>query len=177
MHRTRSQRGFTLIEVMVALLIFSVGLMGMAGLMVLSVKTNQSAYLRTQASFLAQSMADRIMVNRALVTSYVGTYNASTAAASDPCTSGATCSPAQMVLRDQALWSQQMVAFLPNPTARVACNGAVLGNAAQAGASPFNGLCTLTIEWDESTLTRGTLSATPAAATANRQMFAWVFQP
>jgi len=53
-------RGFTLLEVLIALLIFSLGMLGLAGLMVVSVKTNQSAYQRTQASFLAQSMADRI---------------------------------------------------------------------------------------------------------------------
>ena len=41
--------GFTLLEVLVAVLIFSLGLVGLAGLMVISVKTNQSAYLRTQA--------------------------------------------------------------------------------------------------------------------------------
>lgn len=176
MKQTRLQRGFTLIEVMVALLIFSLGLMGMAGLMVLSVKTNQSAYLRTQASFLAQSMADRMRVNRSQIAAYVGTYNSGTAG-SDPCASGAACPPAQMVLRDRAVWSQQMITFLPNPTATIACNGAVLGTAAQAGASPYNGLCTLNIEWDESTLARGTLAATPAAAAPNRQTFAWVFQP
>ena len=48
-----ARRGFTLLEVLIALLVFSLGLLGLAGLMVVSVKTNQSAYLRTQASFLA----------------------------------------------------------------------------------------------------------------------------
>ena len=46
-------RGFTILEVLIALLVFSLGLLGMAGLLVISVKTNHSAYLRTQASFMA----------------------------------------------------------------------------------------------------------------------------
>lgn len=176
MIKNRIQRGFTLIEVMIALLIFSIGLMGMAALMVLSVKTNQSAYLRTQASFLAQSMADRMRVNLGQIGSYVGSYSSATAG-TDPCASGITCSPAQMVARDRAVWSQQLVDSLPNPTAVIACNGAPLGGAAHVGAAPYNGLCTLTISWDEATLRRGELSAAPSAATADLQTFAWVFQP
>ena len=88
MNRMNLQRGFTLIEVMIALLIFSLGLMGMAGLMVLSVKTNQSSYLRTQASFLAQSMADRMRANMGQINAYNGTYDATTTG-TDPCASGA----------------------------------------------------------------------------------------
>lgn len=174
--RRRSVRGFTLIEVMIALLIFSLGLMGMAGLMVLSVKTNHSAYLRTQASFLAQSLADRMRANMGLINSYNGAYSASTAG-SDPCASGAACSPAQVVTRDRALWSRQLVDSLPNASANVACGGAVLGGSTHAGAAPYNGLCTLTIRWDEATLRRGVLSNSPAAAAADPQTFAWVFQP
>lgn len=176
MNAKRKTRGFSLIEVMVALLIFSIGLMGMAGLMVLSVKTNQSAFLRTQASFLAQAMADRMRSNMGLINSYNGSYSAATAGA-DPCAGGAVCAPADMVARDQAVWSQQLVDSLPNPTATVGCAGAVLGTPAHLGASPYSGLCTLTIQWDEATLRRGVQSAAPAAATADIQTFAWVFQP
>ncbi len=52
MQMTTRHRGFTLLEVLIALLVFSLGLLGMAGLLIVSVKTNHSAYLRTQASFL-----------------------------------------------------------------------------------------------------------------------------
>ena len=61
--RNRSIRGFTLLEVLVAVLIFSLGLMGLAGLLAVSVKTNHAAYMRTQATFLAQGMADRMRAN------------------------------------------------------------------------------------------------------------------
>lgn len=170
------QRGFTLIETMIALLIFSIGLMGMAALMVLSVKTNQSAYLRTQASFLAQSMADRMRANTSLINSYNGSYSYATAGASDSC-AAAACSPLAMVDRDRAVWSQQLIDSLPNPTAVVACNGGVLGTALHAGAAPFSGLCSLTISWNEATLRRGELGAAPEDAVADMQTFAWVFQP
>ena len=175
MFKIKHQTGFTLIEVMIAILIFSVGLMGMAALMVLSVKTNQSAYLRTQASFLAQGFADRMRANMSQIPSYNGTYDASTIGP-DPCSGGIACIPTEVVNRDRALWSQQLVNSLPNPTATVACVGALLGFPGQP-TTPFSGQCTLTIQWDEATLARGTLSATPGTAAANLQTFAWVFQP
>lgn len=170
------QRGFTLIEALIALLIFSVGLIGMAALMVISVKTNQSAYLRTQASFLAQSMADRMRANMGLINSYEGSFSVATAG-TDPCASGAVCAPATMVTRDIAVWSRQLADSLPNPTAVIDCTGNVMGGAVHAGAAPYNGLCTLTITWDEATLQRAQLGTTTAAATPNLQTFAWVFQP
>ncbi|MGE4070094.1 MAG: type IV pilus modification protein PilV [Lysobacterales bacterium] len=176
MNSENRQRGFTLIEVLIALLIFSLGMMGMAALMIVSVKTNQSAFLRTQASFLAQSMADRMRGNMGQILAYNGTYDAASAG-SDPCASGAVCTPANLVNRDRALWSQQLITSLPNPTAVVACDGFTLGTIDQLGSAPFNGLCTLTIQWDEATLARGTNSATPGTATPDIQTFAWVFQP
>ncbi len=56
-------RGFSLVEVMVALLILSVGLLGLAGLQVLGLKHTGNAYFRTQATLLASEMAERIHAN------------------------------------------------------------------------------------------------------------------
>ena len=44
-----SQRGFTLIEVMVAMLIVSVGILGVAGIQLVSLQQNQSAMLNSEA--------------------------------------------------------------------------------------------------------------------------------
>ena len=164
----RFDRGFTLLEVLIALLIFSLGLLGMAGLMVLSVKTNQSAFLRTQATFLAQAMMDRIRANVSQVPAYAISYPV---VGSDPCAAGASCGPAQIAAHDIALWSTQLTDSLPNASAQIACNGTQLGTGIQLGASPFNGQCTMTISWSEATLDRASTS-TPAT-----QTFAWVFQP
>ena len=82
----RHTNGFTLLEVLIALLIFSLGLMGLAGLLVVSVQTNHSAYLRTQASFLAQTMADRMRANILGVwnSNYAGTFDSTTVGSTAP---------------------------------------------------------------------------------------------
>ena len=165
-----ARRGFTLLEVLIALLVFSLGLLGLAGLMVVSVKTNQSAYLRTQASFLAQGMADRMRANLGQINEYNGDYDASTAG-SEACASTA-CDPAALVERDKAVWSTQLVQMLPSPTANINCTGSSLGGAAAAGAATYNGTCTFLIQWAEANLDRTSDATAPPT-----QTFAWVFQP
>jgi len=160
-------RGFTLLEVLIALLIFSLGMLGLAGLMVVSVKTNQSAYQRTQASFLAQSMADRMRANISKVNDYNGDYDSSTAGAS----TCSACDPDQLLERDRAIWSQQLIESLPtNTTANINCDGTVIP--ASSGAGTYDGTCEFTIKWTEANLEQ-TNSATPPPP----QTFAWVFQP
>ena len=51
-------RGFTLVEVMVSLVVLSLGLLGVAKMVMLSSHSNDSAYLRTQATALAYEMLD-----------------------------------------------------------------------------------------------------------------------
>jgi type IV pilus assembly protein PilV len=55
--------GFTLLEVLVAVLVLSFGLLGIAGLLLATVQNNTVAAQRTTATFLAQDMADRIRSN------------------------------------------------------------------------------------------------------------------
>lgn len=57
-------RGFTLLEVLVAILVLSIGLLGLAGLMASSLKNSHSAYQRTQATWLAYDALDRMRANR-----------------------------------------------------------------------------------------------------------------
>jgi type IV pilus assembly protein PilV len=52
--------GFTLVEVLVAALVLAVGLLGLAGLQLASMKSNHSAYLRSQATVAAYDLLDRM---------------------------------------------------------------------------------------------------------------------
>ena len=167
--RSKASKGFTLIEVLIALVIFTIGLMGLAAMMVTSVKTNHSSYLRTQAGHLAQAMADRMRSNLGQVNAYNGSYNPLIGVA-NPCGSTAPCPPVQLVQRDLSVWLGQIRALLPNPAAQIECNVVTLGAGVQIGAAPYNGVCTIWLRWDESSLREG-------AATRDRMEFAWVFQP
>lgn len=111
MYKTRhSQRGFTLLEVLVALVILSIGLIGLAGLQSASLKQNYNAYLRSQATALAYNMADRVRANSLGASS--GSYNNPTATQDSSC-SGSGCAEANMAQNDFFEWSADVAALLP----------------------------------------------------------------
>lgn len=62
--RPARHAGMTLIEVLVTLVIISVGLLGVAALQITTVRNNQDAYVRSQAAMLASDMLDRMRANR-----------------------------------------------------------------------------------------------------------------
>ena len=67
--------GFTLIEVLVAMLVLAVGLLGVAAMQLRGLQYNHDAYLRSQISMLAYDIADRMRLNSANAAGYVQTYN------------------------------------------------------------------------------------------------------
>jgi type IV pilus assembly protein PilV len=60
----RNARGMTLIEVLVALVVLSVGLLGIAGMQMTTLRNNLGAHLRSQATVLAYDITDRMRANR-----------------------------------------------------------------------------------------------------------------
>ena len=62
--RTKKVRGTTLVETLVALLVLSIGLLGVAGMQMSSLQNNRGAHLRSQAQVLAYDIADRMRANR-----------------------------------------------------------------------------------------------------------------
>lgn len=74
-----SNRGFTLVELLVALVILSVGLLGVAGMQINSMKGNHNAFLRSQALQYANEVLDMMRANRTAATG--GAYNIALGAA------------------------------------------------------------------------------------------------
>lgn len=74
----QSESGFTLIEVLVALLILLIGLLGVVGMQYLSLKQVNNSQLRSQVAIHAQTMVERIRANDndPLTTADVGTWEA-----------------------------------------------------------------------------------------------------
>ena len=179
-----THRGFTLLEVLVALLLFSLGLIGLAGLLTVSVKTNQSAYLRTQATFLAQAMADRMHANSLGLwgTNYnlnsisaPGSVSGATAAPTTCTPSGSptTCSPSDLAARDKAMFQYQLNTYLPNASVGIACAApASTPSATQLLLlPPYSTTCEILIQWSQLPITGQNV------ATVTPETFDWVFQP
>lgn len=68
--RVRQQSGMTLIEVMISVLILVIGMLGLAAMQLQSVKFNESAKWRSQATFLAYDIVERIRANKDEVSQY-----------------------------------------------------------------------------------------------------------
>ena len=104
------QQGFGLIEALVALLVISVGLLGIAAMQITSLSQAASAQWLSQAAWYAYDMADRIHANRQVMLQYddIDTNDAPTDA---DCMAN-TCTPGQMVDADAADWAE-LVRTLP----------------------------------------------------------------
>jgi len=111
------QSGFSLVEALVALLVLSIGLLGIAGLFVESVRNSRTALLRTQAINLVGDMADRIRANATARDAYdIDNYGGEPAernCAPAPTAAGANCSMATLAEDDLARWVAAVRAALP----------------------------------------------------------------
>lgn len=134
---SRLQGGFTLIETMVALLVISVGMIGVAALHGQALSASGVALRRSVAVGLAADIADRIRVNRGADVAYEA------AAADNNCDDptgggGADCTPAQMAAHDLFLWRAQIGQSLPGGQGAIDVDTAT---------NPTT--YTVTVSWDE----------------------------
>jgi type IV pilus assembly protein PilV len=142
--------GFTLVEVLVALLVLSIGLLGLAALQLTSLSLNTDSYLRTQATFFAYDIVDKMRLNPAGVTS--GNYDVavsgdaagkissyqSCVASSCKCTGTSTCDAGNLALNELGAWYLKMDEVLPGSSSKRATITRDLTN-----------LVTITINWSE----------------------------
>jgi type IV pilus assembly protein PilV len=123
-----SAEGFTLIEVLIALIILSIGLLGLGLLQANSLKASFSADQRTQASNLAYQMVDMMRSNRTSAYEYTyvsgqqGTQDPTACSTYIPPTVPAPPPPAApdtVINQDSFGWLCQVVRILPNPVVTV----------------------------------------------------------
>jgi len=129
------QSGFTLLEVLVAVLVLAIGLLGLAGLLASSIRNNQSAYQRTQATWLAYDIVDRMRVNRAAALASSNNYNTALGSPAT-CVANPTLSGA-MAAQDLTGWKNQLACALPAGDGSVAVNSATR-------------LVTVNVQWNDS---------------------------
>ena len=139
MKTLKMHTGFTLLEVMIALVIFSIGLLGLAGLQSAGIRNNQISYARTIAQQLAYDMSDRIRNNPSV--NYSGVTGASA-----NCNT-ASCNSTTMAALDVFEWN-----------AAITAAGGPLKNAAGFIAATATGF-TISIGWDENSVGGGVATA------------------
>ncbi len=94
--------GFTLIEIMISIVIISIGMLGLSKMQLTSLRYNQNAYQRSIATQLAYDIGNRMRTNASAVTS--GAYNSPSAVQDADCLTAAGCTPAEMAGHDIYEW-------------------------------------------------------------------------
>jgi type IV pilus assembly protein PilV len=136
-------KGFTLIEVMVSLVILSMGLLGIAKLVLFSAHSNDSAYLRSQATDLAYAILDDMRGNRATAMAQGYDVPISTAPAAPGSCVGTGCTPGALATYDVNTWLNRLALALPAGTGSVT-------TATTVAPAPIGTTAVITVQWDDS---------------------------
>lgn len=128
----QGQSGFGLVEVLVSIVIVSIGLLGLAGLQTRALQENNAAYLRSQASILVYDMFERLRSN----SKYAATNNYNTATA--------TTTDDGLAAADLKDWQSEITRTLPSGKGVVSCST----NAITAVT-----MCDVTISWYDLSVT------------------------
>jgi type IV pilus assembly protein PilV len=172
-------RGFSLIEVMVAVLVISIGLLGIAKMQALALSSTGSARLRSLAALEASSLASTMGADRTywLATPAAGAHFTvtvqgtaitspdTTLTATQSCVNGVVCTVAQMASFDLQNWVANLSTLIPNEGATVDCF-------LPTAASPTT--CTITITWSENLVAS---NAQEAGGTMAAPTYTLVVQP
>jgi type IV pilus assembly protein PilV len=118
----RPQAGFSLIEVLVAILVVALGILTMIAMQINSTKLTKTSEIRAMSSLLVSDLADRMRANRVglLAGRYSTTESADAPAVYNECAKDtANCSPEDMARQDLSDWLNNIRQSLPAGTARV----------------------------------------------------------
>lgn len=147
--RTVNSNGFTLIEILVSLLIFGIGVLGVTALTTQSQKITHQSYQSMLATWQLYDMMELIRTNASVARgsiSYVRAYNADTPAAPSCISSSNGCTPTLMAQYDLSQWLTNVAQELPSGSGAVS-------KAANA--------YTLTLHWDGNRIGAGATSNCP----------------
>lgn len=171
-----SLRGFTLLEVLVAILVVALGLLGLAKMEALAISNTQISSSRSLIALQASSLGAAMQGNKGYWAAGVAPTSFSTAgstvtdgtgvltqtvatcySASAP--AAPVCTPAQLAAYDLQTWATNMAAQFPSYAANFTCN-----NVAGAPVS-----CIITITWSEKYVALNRTTATGSAASGGAQ--------
>ena len=133
----QQQKGVGLPEIMVAMLLLGVAVIGFAGLQVRALSSTNDAMYRTQAIAIAQDFAERMALNPKVKATYLGTWNT----AAVDCET-VECTDVKMAQYDMFTLAKLAVTTLPN------------GQMAVMPCIERNNVC-IYVSWNSTTPTQG----------------------
>ena len=157
----QTQGGFTLIEALVALLVVAIGMLGMAKLQAYSIANTAQSGKRGVVAMQADSLAAILQGSRALIIGGGGPTwpvvisagsvkpNGGSALSSNGCTSGSSCTTANLLTADLVDWAGVMYALVPSATTTLTCTPST-------GATPTH--CTIEVSWLENQAGNGSIA-------------------
>jgi type IV pilus assembly protein PilV len=131
---SRRQRGDTMIEVLVTVIIIAVGVLGTAALQITTLKNLSSSHSASVAAIVAGDFSERMRANP--IASLAGQYVHDAAPDAYPPCAADTCTTAQLANYDMGTWWDDLAIVLPSASGEVTRN---------AGTNTF----VLTVRWDE----------------------------
>lgn len=172
-------KGVTLIEVLVAIVITSIGILGFASLQFLGINSNQSAYYRSQATFIASDLSERMRANidgmngnqyrnfdstNLSCDSITGSFcdernNGGTAVGAGSCNAAqraandvfvATCGYSSNEYTDDSIKTSLLADLLPNGRITITCNDSVPTPSGDADICTDFSDHTIVVSWSES---------------------------
>lgn len=118
------QSGFTLIEVLVAMVVVSIGLLGIVGMQTVGLASTHQSHERSTAAITAQNITERMRANPAgfAAGGYDGIAHPSSGNAPSPDCSTTRCSAAELAAYDVYQWDARLSDRLPAGRGRIVCN-------------------------------------------------------
>ena len=155
--------GFSMIELLVAVLVMGIGVLGITSLQMISLQNNRGALVRSEAVMLAYDMLDRIRANPVGTPAgldYSGVAIGGGPPGSSNCNANA-CSSAQMVTFDQRVWKCALGSYIEDGSCTDLHASGVLPDPDDQPGLPNgdgsievdgNGIITITVQWDDPNL-------------------------
>ncbi|MFZ6862748.1 type IV pilus modification protein PilV [Undibacterium sp. Ji67W] len=181
------QKGFTLFEVVVAMIVCGIGLLGLAKMAALAVSTTQNAGSRSLIAVQMESLASMMHANRSFwqsgqilkfsATGTTVTDSKGILTGSYPAGCLTVCTPAQLAAFNVNTWVNDMNNQFPSYTATVNCSapGTTVISGSAVAATAID--CSINVTWTEKQVAVNANAATGSAAQVTTQSYSVYLKP
>jgi type IV pilus assembly protein PilV len=122
--RAGTERGFSMLEILITLFLLTMWLLASAGVQTSSLQYTKAASFRTQAIYLATELAERMQANKTVAVGGSYAFSSSSPVSSSTDCTASLCTSADLAAFDLSEWSTRVSAALPNATMTVTANNA-----------------------------------------------------